>query len=163
MNTPKGKFMTHFDEYSMPTIFLDKKYDLAKKLWDYTRDNYEVMNLLAKNLEQIVDLDYSDQLEVRDWLVFVYLLLGQDQDAYDFIKFWALNDPEIAEMKKGQNKYEEFDDYQMLSLAFKVALLAIKMRNYKSLADKLHQNEKLEKRIDSAENDTTLAEIRENS
>jgi len=70
--------------------------------WDYMRARYTHVEALlevqprtavAKALEHLLDvlrLNHSDNIGVRDLIPSLYLRLGRDQDCYDFLKWWYI-------------------------------------------------------------------------
>lgn len=49
---------------------------------------FDAVDLAASHLRNMIHLNRSDNMGVRDQLPALYLRLGRDQEAYDFIKWW---------------------------------------------------------------------------
>ena len=49
---------------------------------------FDAVDLAASHLRDMIHLNRSDNMGVRDLLPALYLRLGRDQEAYDFIKWW---------------------------------------------------------------------------
>merc|ERR1712018_362850 len=51
-------------------------------------ESYEGTEMVLKELLEIARLDLSDRYEAKDMASFMFLYLGRDDEAYNFIKFW---------------------------------------------------------------------------
>ncbi|OHE90535.1 MYND finger [Colletotrichum orchidophilum] len=97
----------------------------------------------------VLEVDMHDKLRVRDYMPHLMIRLGQDQEAYDFIKWWTLatderiryhdwDDPTAPRMNlTGEDAFEPVDDLVKRKKLFghKNAVLLIKIRLYLDLRD----------------------------
>lgn len=99
----------------------------------------EAVEAALGHLRDMLRLCPSDNLGVRSQVPALYLRLGRDQEAYDFLRWYAdksvafynSHDPEIFLDVHGADPFEAIDcknDGMTLDLSFKVALLLIKAR-----------------------------------
>lgn len=168
-----------------PQDYLKRKMKLVQNLWkmaDTNQGNYETTEHILEHLIELLRLDASGEQNTRVYTAFMFLLLGRDQDAYDFIRFYLENPYQPPKdkykrvqrgqwltMDENQNKYEDLLSHQMYRqlvqdahLGFKVALLALKIGSLNDLNENEAKVRKLEKKLSDAKEDSDLAKFNEN-
>lgn len=99
----------------------------------------EAVEAALKNLLEMLRLCRGDNMGVRSHIPALYLRLGRDQEAYDFLKWYAevpsnfeWQNPEVPMLDvKGADAFEPFDIERgtlSINLSFKLALLLLKAR-----------------------------------
>lgn len=174
-----------------PRDYLKLRHKLVTALWrvaDTNLGNYETTEAILEHLLEIMRLDISDGIGCKEMVVFMFLTLGRDEDAYNFILWWLKNpgeptDEHYKTLKKGEwlhednaDKFEdlfqrveteEFDEkgeevLEDTYLGFKLGLLAIKIRNVMELEEMNQKVSKLDKRLAEARPGSTAAKLRDN-
>ena len=98
------------------------------------------------------------QLQNLTYYILFSNLLGRDEDAYNFIKFWLQHQNEAPQNYKtleeggflhlkNQDKEEQLALNSQVSLAFLVALLAIKMKNVQKYEERKSKSDKFEEKM----------------
>ncbi|KAK4233109.1 hypothetical protein C8A03DRAFT_19743 [Achaetomium macrosporum] len=85
---------------------------------------------------RLLQLNQADQQSVRDLIPSLYIRLGRDQEAYDFLKYWGLHSHDLLETEqpflgvKNADAYEgvELWVHEDLPLAQAISVLLIKIR-----------------------------------
>jgi len=163
-----------------PQEYLKKRKEMVDVLWQIADtnagNNYDATQMILDNCVEMLRLDASNSLDYTHMIAFAFLILGKDQDAYDFVKYWinledepekeeyqALKPGEWLKMSSGQDRFEnliEDEDLQAQELAYKLAYLAIKIRNVNELEEDKAKVERFDKKLSDAKPDTLTAEIK---
>lgn len=174
-----------------PREYLKKRMRLVNSLWivaDTNLGNHETTEVIMEHLLEIIRLDISDGIGCKEMLVFMFLTLGRDEDAYGFMLWWLKNPGEpvdleykkliIGQWQKEENpdKFEDlfertdtedFDEKgeeEVLTntyLGFKLGLLAIKIRNVIELEELDMKKTKFDKRMADARPESTASKLRD--
>jgi len=172
-----------------PWDYLVKRMELVSALWrvaDTNLGNYDTTETVLKHLLEVLRFDVSDGLNCREKIPFMFLILGREDDAYNFVKYWLKNTftpQNYRNLEEGQwlhepdqDKYEDLftkvegpefgnkgkeEVLDSTFLGFKLALLAIKIRNVIEMEEDNLKVLKFKKRLEDARPESTTARIRD--
>lgn len=172
-----------------PREYLIKRMELVTALWrvaDTNLGNFETTEIVLEHLLAMLRLDISDGLNCREKIAFMFLILGRDDDAYNFVKYWLKNTfppQNYKSLEEGQwlhepdqDKYEDLfikvEEAEFANkgkeevlgntfLGLKLALLAIKIRNVIELEESDLKVLKFDKRLADARPQSTTAKLRD--
>jgi len=145
----------------LPKEFLRRKMELSSNIWSFAdkHECYEATELVLNHCLEILRFDVQDHLGVKIWIVWMFLHLGRDDDAYNFLKFWIQHREKLPNKSyqnleegeflhfKDQDPEEHLELSAKIPLGFLLALLALKMKNVQKYEERKSKVEKFDEKL----------------